>query len=325
MFSNSLSPSGPSSAHLGREAGPVLWPGDGISKLPTESISQAVDFRPADAVRRRAHNWHGMGAEVVELTPLGRIECSFRGPVHLLVVHEQGTRREGETFVEGLPPSALRDLSHKLTFVPAGHEYRGWQEPRTLTRLMNVFFNPEGLPILSGKDAGEVALPPRLHFESTTLWETSLKLKRSLEASTVDELYVEALGNVLMHELLRFSGGAPRRDAQARGGLAPWQRNAVTTYVEQHLAERISLATLAQLARLSPYYFCRAFKRSFGMSPLRYHSDRRMERAKALLAERIISVTDIGRAIGFSETSSFSAAFRRATGLTPSSYHRTLY
>jgi AraC family transcriptional regulator len=43
-----------------------------------------------------------------------------------------------------------------------------------------------------------------------------------------------------------------------------------------------------------------------------------------MLAKRIHSVTDIGLALGFRETSSFTAAFRKATGLTPTGYHRSL-
>ena len=66
--------------------------------------------------------------------------------------------------------------------------------------------------------------------------------------------------------------------------------------------------------RLSPFYFCRAFKQSFGLPPHRYHNGRRIERAKSLLAKPASSVTEIGMTVGFSETSSFSAAFRKATG-----------
>lgn len=102
------------------------------------------------------------------------------------------------------------------------------------------------------------------------------------------------------------------------GGLAGWQRLRVTEYIEAHLPDRIRLATLAALARLSPYHFSRAFKQSFGMPPHRYHVGRRVERAKALLAEW--PVTDVAFAVGYAETSSFSAAFRRATGLSPSQY-----
>ena len=82
--------------------------------------------------------------------------------------------------------------------------------------------------------------------------------------------------------------------------------------------------TLAKLVRLSPYYFCRAFKQSFGMPPHRYHGSRRIEHAKILLAKPASSVTEIGMTVGFCETSSFSAAFRKATGLTPTAYRRSL-
>ena len=75
---------------------------------------------------------------------------------------------------------------------------------------------------------------------------------------------------------------------------------------------------------LSSYYFCRAFKQSFGIPPHRYHISRRIERAKTLLAEPAHSVTEIALELGFSETSSFSAAFRHVTGITPTEYRRTL-
>ena len=63
---------------------------------------------------------------------------------------------------------------------------------------------------------------------------------------------------------------------------------------------------------------------SFGLPPHRYHTSRRIEHAKTLLAKLALSVTDIGMTVGFSETSSFTAAFRKATGFTPSAYHRSL-
>jgi hypothetical protein len=67
---------------------------------------------------------------------------------------------------------------------------------------------------------------------------------------------------------------------------------------------------LANVVHLSAYYFCRAFKQSFGIPLDRYHINRRIERAKTLLANPGPSETDIALELGFSETSSFSAAFR---------------
>ena len=98
----------------------------------------------------------------------------------------------------------------------------------------------------------------------------------------------------------------------------------MTAYIEEHLAEQIPLATLARLVRLSPYHFCRAFKQSFGLPPHRYHNQRRIDQAKLLLAKPAPSVTDIGLTLGYGDTSSFTAAFRRTTGVTPTAYHRSV-
>ena len=145
-----------------------------------------------------------------------------------------------------------------------------------------------------------------------------------MEAPGDSRLHFEALGVILAHELARPQRATRHAEPRARGGLAAWQQRTLTEYIESNLGEQIPLAKLAELVRLSPYHFCRAFKQSFGVPPHRYHSGRRIERAKALLAKPDYSVTEIGMAVGFSETSSFTAAFRKATGLTPTAYHRSL-
>jgi AraC-like DNA-binding protein len=64
-----------------------------------------------------------------------------------------------------------------------------------------------------------------------------------------------------------------------RGIFAVWQQRVVAAYIEEHLAEAIPLHVLAKLVHLSAYYFCRAFKQSFGIPPDRYHINRRIDRA----------------------------------------------
>jgi AraC family transcriptional regulator len=284
---------------------------------------RAVEITPSDAVRRQAATWDGMAAEIVQATAHESIKYRYCGPRHLLAVYEQGVRCDGDTLVEGLPRSTHRDFKRKLTFVPAGHEYCERHEPRVLTRVVYFYLDPEEMPTLS--ETANAALAPRLYFEDATLWDTALKLKQLIESGGSDSRrYFEALGVVLAHELVRLNAGARRVEAPARGGLAPWQQRIVTTYIEEHLGEQIPLATLAELVRLSPYYFCRAFKQSLGLPPHRYHNKRRIEQAKILLAKPAPSVTDIGMTVGFSETSSFTAAFRKATGLTPTAYHRSV-
>ena len=285
----------------------------------------AVNISPSHLVGRRALGRHGVTAEIVQAKSLDRVEFRFRSPVHLLVMCERGVRREGDTFVEGLPRSALRDLSRKLTFVPAGHEYYEWQVPRVLTRLTYFYFHPGRLSVQDEPAFAETPLVPRLLFEDEALSCTMRKLQTLVEnPESNNQRYFEALSVVLAHELMGVSGRGPGGKLPVRGGLAAWQQRIVTDYIEKNLAEQIPLATLAGLVRLSTHYFCRAFKQSFRVPPHHYHSIRRTEHAKTLLAKPTCSVTEIGMALGFSSTSSFTAAFRKATGQTPTDYRRSL-
>ncbi len=287
--------------------------------------NHTVEIFPPEIVRRRTVMMDGLTAEVVQATRRERMEFRFRAPVHLLAIYDQGSRSDGETHIEGLPRSTLRDVRRKLTFVPAGHGYREWQEPRVLTRVVYFYFDPAKMPTHPKMDGVLAPLAPRLFFEDATLSDTTLKLKSVIESAGADgSPYFEALGSVLAHELVRLNAGVPRLENPEQGGLAAWQRRMVGAYIEEHLAEQISLDTLAQLIGLSPYYFCRTFKQSFGMPPHRYHTSRRIEHAKTLLARPASTVTDVGLSVGFSDTSAFTAAFHKAAGLTPTAYRRGL-
>jgi AraC family transcriptional regulator len=98
----------------------------------------------------------------------------------------------------------------------------------------------------------------------------------------------------------------------------------VLAYVEEHLAEEIAVADLANVACLSIFHFTRAFAAATGVPPHRYVSQRRLENAKAMIAMGRASLDEIALDSRFSSQSSFTRAFRRAIGKTPAEYRRTL-
>jgi AraC family transcriptional regulator len=191
--------------------------------------------------------------------------------------------------------------------------------------VMFFYFNPAQLAINPEQGNSRSSLAPRLFFEDNAIMETALKLATLIESGRSDHrLYLEALGVVLAHELMRINTGRHSAEAQINGGLAAWQRRKAVAYIEEHIAEPISLAALAGLVGLSACYFCRAFRQSFGIPPQRYQLRQRIERAKTLLAKHAASVTDVGLVVGYNDTSAFCTAFRRVAGLTPSAYRRNL-
>ena len=118
----------------------------------------------------------------------------------------------------------------------------------------------------------------------------------------------------------RFPSHTTKIRAQSRRGLAAWQQVVIVAYIEKHIAESMTVPALARFVYLTSNCFSRAFKRSFGIPPHRYIIQQRIERGKTLLAGSAWSIVEIGLALGFSRTSSFSAAFRKITGLSPTEY-----
>jgi AraC family transcriptional regulator len=293
------------------------------AKPPRPSpVFSLVDFRPASIFRRQIAVWCGLSGEFTRAIRREPFEVEYNGASHLMIAYETAQRFDGETIIDGLPRSTLRDISRKLVFVPAGLGFREWQEPSSLMSAIYLLVDPNILLIHDVEHSGSRACAPRLFFESTALWQTALKLRGLIETGpTASPLYAEALAVVLLHELLDSRGeSAPR----AHGGLAFSQRRAVLQYIEEHFAHEISLSTLASLAQLSPYHFLRAFKESFGVTPHRYHVQKRIERAKELIADRNLSLLQIAIELGFAEASSFSLAFRKIAHMTPSAYRRSL-
>lgn len=115
----------------------------------------------------------------------------------------------------------------------------------------------------------------------------------------------------------RSTDGLVRR---FRGGLPPKALRTILEYIDAHLGGTITVETLASVAGLSPYHFCRVFKQSKGVSPHGYLVHRRVDRAKELIAGTDLSLAEIALIAGFSDQSHCSRSFRRQLGISPSEY-----
>ena len=165
-----------------------------------------IQFSPSRIVSRRLDSWPGLRAEAVQVTSKEPFEYGFRAPWHLLIAAERAERDDGETFVEGLPKSKRHDFTGKLTLVPAGHEFHGWQQPRVLARSTYFYVDPRGPALDPELRFGEIEFAPRLFFSDRDLWETATKLKAQIENGT-GRGYAEALAAVLARELVRANAG----------------------------------------------------------------------------------------------------------------------
>jgi AraC family transcriptional regulator len=94
--------------------------------------------------------------------------------------------------------------------------------------------------------------------------------------------------------------------------------------MEGHLDRDIRLNELACEAGLSSSHFIRSFRRSTGKSPYQFLLHRRVERAKLLMRDDRVSLTEVALASGFADQHHLARVFGRVTGETPSSYRRSV-
>jgi len=136
-------------------------------------------------------------------------------------------------------------------------------------------------------------------------------------------LFSQSVTHALALELLRRHSSLADRDALERLEIPVRRLRSALEYIEAHLCEDVSLEAIAAAAHLSTFRFARGFRKAVGQPPHQYVIGRRLERAKELLRTTEEGIGEVGRRVGFSSQSHFTALFRRRCGLPPKRYRET--
>ena len=96
----------------------------------------------------------------------------------------------------------------------------------------------------------------------------------------------------------------------------------ITRYLQEHLAEEISLSILAEEFHLSAQYISQLFKSEIGVGFLAYLTNIRMEQAKKLLLSTPLSIAEVSEQSGYGDYRVFTKVFKKSEGITPSQYRR---
>jgi len=97
----------------------------------------------------------------------------------------------------------------------------------------------------------------------------------------------------------------------------------IRDYIEDRLFEQIRLSDLSKLVSMPPYTVVRVFRRTFGIPPHRYHTQRRVDAAQKLIRDRV-PLSSISHLCGFADQAYLTRAFRRTLGYTPGLYARSV-
>jgi AraC-like DNA-binding protein/ligand-binding sensor protein len=95
-------------------------------------------------------------------------------------------------------------------------------------------------------------------------------------------------------------------------------------FVQSHVEEPVTLAQVAQHVHVSPFYFCKLFKKATGMTLTEYVARIRVEKAKTLLVDPSLRISEVVFAAGFGSIPRFNSVFKRYVGMPPTEYRATL-
>lgn len=98
--------------------------------------------------------------------------------------------------------------------------------------------------------------------------------------------------------------------------------NKIVRFVQNHLAEEISLSVLAEEFHFSTQYVSQLFKNEIGVNFLTYLTNIRMEKAKKLLLSTDLPIAEVSEQSGYGDYRVFTKVFKKSEGVTPSQYRR---
>ncbi|WP_105616047.1 AraC family transcriptional regulator [Vallitalea okinawensis] len=166
------------------------------------------------------------------------------------------------------------------------------------------------------KKSGVSLESPIIHFDSKLLevLETIMKLdNRTIE----QQLRIKGYLQLLFAELVRINGTERivNKDHMAK----VYVRQAIE-FMSIHYVDPITIEDIANHLGIDRSYFSRLFKTHEGYSPKQYLIEYRIFKAKRLLEQQSLTVSDIARSVGYSDAYSLSKVFSRITGISPTKY-----
>jgi AraC family transcriptional regulator len=256
---------------------------------------------------RRSRSWKDVTANHTIIVNLGGLTRHFERTL------EDGTRFSHQTTV-----GDMSVLPKNCGF--AGHydgdtiEYAIWEMSAPALRRLA---DEAGI-------SGPVEFDPRLAHRDEFVFRSIARLAEL--AATAGNLSVaagESISRAIgMHLIAAYCGKTV--PLPARGILSPAAARALQDYVEEHLADKITLAELAAIAGVSVHNLLIGFRERFAMTPTQFVIQQRIRRSRWLLNHSSKAIAEIAYETGFSSQSHLTDLFRRHSGTTPAVFRASV-
>jgi AraC family transcriptional regulator len=195
-----------------------------------------------------------------------------------------------------------------------------WNQESSLT---HCYLDPTFLTHAAYETVNPEQVELNLTLQKTDLLVSQIvsTLRKVLETDATNScFYAESMATALAAHLLRNYSTRKLVLPEHESGLPKYKLNQAFEYMNAHLGENVSLASVSEELEISQFHFCRLFKQSTGMTPHAYLIQQRVERAKQLLKRKEGTMLDISIECGFANPSHFAKHFRRHTGISPKQF-----
>ena len=179
---------------------------------------------------------------------------------------------------------------------------------------------------------GQVSIKP---IKKSNLTRAGAILKRkgiNLDVSNLEDVYlqtryVEPEKFESMINLLKFMAdhlsSVSNQLAIRQSNAEPVFISKAREYIEENITEELPLSRVAKAVHTSSFYFCKMFKKITGLNFTHYVSRVRVEKAKTLLQNPNLRISEIAFDVGFQSLTHFNRVFRNITGTSPTEFRRS--
>lgn len=229
----------------------------------------------------------------------------------------KGRQRIGENTV-------IRELNNNVvTIAPAGLTRRVWRDqPGEMTAIfLNSLAFSEIARVETGQHYPEIA--PQFAIVDPLIRSIGMMLDEEMRSANPKPLsYGETLAAALASHIFSSYAKPVYREMRSLG--SHWtQLQRSIEHIHDNIDKRLSLDQLAGIANMSKFHFAKSFREAMGIAPHQYLVKLRIEKARKLLTDPALSLSEVAKRVGYSDIGQFSAQFRKAAGASPKRYRRT--
>jgi AraC family transcriptional regulator len=244
---------------------------------------------------------------------------------HMVLVHGTQQRIRTERAFDGRRQLEQIGSGSNIVIVPAAVQHQtNWSQESPFSLL---FLEPDYLVRVARESvkAERVELIPHYAMEDPFIDQIGRALTAELHSTAPgSRLFADSLTISLSIHLIRHYSNWQQPLREDATGLSQRKLSQAIEYINERLAQNLSIAEIADELEMSQYYFSRLFKQSIGSSPYQYVMQQRIERAAFLLRTTTLSIAAISPQVGFSNQNQLTVQFRKFIGTTPSRYRKNL-